>query len=281
MKKTLGVIYKITNIVNNKVYIGKLSRKSDFTNYWGSGLLIKRSIKKYGINNFKKEILEIVNIANQNINEKEKFWINTLNSNNLEIGYNISKGGDGGDNFSNKPEELKNITRIRISKAHKGIKQNLDWVKKRTTKTTGKGNGMYGKTHTVEAISKIRKALKGRKLSDSVKSLMRERMLGSKNSVHKVLKDPLKYKKFIENMSKATTGSKNARAINVSQFNLNGQFLKIFGTLKEVSVYFKGYKDSIFIKKLKQAVDTKTPFLNYLWKYNNTKIIEKLVDGAM
>jgi hypothetical protein len=33
------VIYKITNLINNKIYIGKLSRASDFKNYWGSGLL--------------------------------------------------------------------------------------------------------------------------------------------------------------------------------------------------------------------------------------------------
>ena len=49
-------IYIVTNLINNKIYIGKESRNRN--NYFGSGLLINRAIEKYGIINFKKEILE-------------------------------------------------------------------------------------------------------------------------------------------------------------------------------------------------------------------------------
>ena len=87
-------IYKITNLVNKKIYIGK-DTTSD-KNYFGSGLLIKRSIEKFGIENFKKEILEEC-ITNEELCEKEKKWIKFFNSTNLDIGYNISNGGDGGD----------------------------------------------------------------------------------------------------------------------------------------------------------------------------------------
>jgi hypothetical protein len=110
-------IYKITNLINNKIYIGK-DTTSD-KNYYGSGILIKKSIKKYGKENFKKEILEECD-TNDKLCDREKYWINFYNSTNLTIGYNISKGGDGGDTLSNNP----NINEIKskISKFRKGKK---------------------------------------------------------------------------------------------------------------------------------------------------------------
>jgi hypothetical protein len=50
------IIYKTTNLINGKFYIGKDERNKD--DYLGSGLLLNRAIKKYGINNFIKEIIE-------------------------------------------------------------------------------------------------------------------------------------------------------------------------------------------------------------------------------
>jgi hypothetical protein len=110
-------VYKITNVVNGKIYIGKdiVSDK----NYYGSGVLIKRAIEKYGKENFKKEILEECN-SNNELCEKEKYWINYYNSTNLNIGYNISKGGDGGDTLSNNPNI--DIIKSKISRVRKGKK---------------------------------------------------------------------------------------------------------------------------------------------------------------
>lgn len=94
-------IYKITNLINNKIYIGKdTTSKSD---YFGSGLLITRSIDKYGKENFIKEIIDEAT-NHQELSEKEIYWINKFDSNNLEVGYNITKGGDGGDTLTNHPE---------------------------------------------------------------------------------------------------------------------------------------------------------------------------------
>lgn len=94
-------IYKITNKLNGKIYIGKDVK--DNPNYFGSGLLIKRAIVKYGIENFSKEILVECN-SNEELNEKEKYWIKYYNSI-RPIGYNISEGGDGGDTFTNHPNK--------------------------------------------------------------------------------------------------------------------------------------------------------------------------------
>lgn len=86
-------IYKTTNIVNNKIYVGK--QVKNIESYLGSGILLQLAIIKYGKENFKKEILEICN-NKKDLSIREIWWINYLDSRNLEKGYNISKGGDGG-----------------------------------------------------------------------------------------------------------------------------------------------------------------------------------------
>jgi hypothetical protein len=93
-------IYKITNTLNFKVYIGKDTTTNP--NYYGSGVILKYAIKKHGIANFTKEIIDTA--ANkEDLAKKEKYWIEYYNSDDREIGYNITKGGDGGDTISNNP----------------------------------------------------------------------------------------------------------------------------------------------------------------------------------
>lgn len=86
------VIYKITNLINGKIYIGKDSKNK--TNYFGSGIAIKPAIEKYGKGNFKKEIIDSAETFDE-LNEKEIFWIKKLESYKSSIGYNRSYGGDG------------------------------------------------------------------------------------------------------------------------------------------------------------------------------------------
>jgi len=98
------IVYKTTNLINGKVYIGKDA--SNNPNYYGSGLLLAKAIKKYGKENFKKEILEECHSL-EDLNTREKYWIASLNTTNRKIGYNIAIGGMGGDTYSNQSESRK------------------------------------------------------------------------------------------------------------------------------------------------------------------------------
>ena len=88
----IGYVYKTSNLTNNKIYIGK-RQKSNFDNYYlGSGKKLKSAIKCYGKENFKCEVLQWCFTIDE-LNIAEKYWINKYESQNPEIGYNISDGG--------------------------------------------------------------------------------------------------------------------------------------------------------------------------------------------
>ena len=138
------VIYKTTNLINNKFYIGK--DKFDKKDYLGSGLILKRAIAKHGIDNFKKEILQTCN-TKEELNEAEIYWIKFYNATDKTIGYNIALGGAGGDTYTNNP--------------------NLEIIK---AKFAGKNNPFYNKKHTKKTKEKIRKSRLGQKSWNSGKT---------------------------------------------------------------------------------------------------------------
>jgi group I intron endonuclease len=142
----MGVIYKTTNLVNGKIYIGKrILSKEKFlrSGYYGSGTL-KLSISKYGLENFNKEILEEVD--NENLSLREVFWIKELCSNDLEIGYNLNIGGNC--KYGRKIGRMSDETKQKLREATtKYIKEN--------------GHPFKDKSHTEETKELIRSKLKG------------------------------------------------------------------------------------------------------------------------
>lgn len=84
-------IYKITNTVNGKHYIGKHQTKDLDDGYFGSGKLLKYAIKKYGLDNFHKEIIKICS-SEKEMNLLEKILVVP----DPEISYNLCPGGQGG-----------------------------------------------------------------------------------------------------------------------------------------------------------------------------------------
>jgi len=87
-------IYKITNLINEKFYIGKHITKNLNDNYYGSGKIIRSAIKKYGKENFSKEVICLCNNIEE-MNELEKYLISENLKRNTS-NYNLGPGGDGG-----------------------------------------------------------------------------------------------------------------------------------------------------------------------------------------
>lgn len=168
-------IYKITNNTNGKIYIGK--DESNRPNYLGSGKLIKRAITKYGIENFTKEIIEECDDS-KILQEREKFWIKEHQSQNLETGYNISPGGDGGDTISNHTNKKEIIEKI--SKALKGRIFSEEHKKKLRENHNSKNP---------EVGRKISQKLKGRIFSEEHKEKLRQANLGKKRSPESIDKN--------------------------------------------------------------------------------------------
>ena len=87
-------IYKITNKINNKWYIGKHNGTNP--NYMGSGKLLKRAVNKYGLENFQKEILEYCSSETE-LNQREIIILSETNATTDPNSYNLAEGGEGGD----------------------------------------------------------------------------------------------------------------------------------------------------------------------------------------
>ena len=99
MNKKHYLVYKTTNLVNGKIYIGKHETDNLDDGYLGSGKLLIRAIKKYGEENFKREILFECS-SKEEMDAKEAELVNEDFLKRKDV-YNIKLGGDGGWNYIN------------------------------------------------------------------------------------------------------------------------------------------------------------------------------------
>jgi len=166
-------IYKITNLINGEIYIGKHQTKDLNDGYMGSGKHLKSAQNKHGIENFTKEILfQFDNEADMNAKEAllvtEEFCLR-------EDTYNLCPGGNGGFgylNMSGKSVSLDeqrrldpNFSKKASAAAARVIKRLMetddDFVTKRKIHSSlgGKNSrGFTGKKHSEDTIQKLRKS---------------------------------------------------------------------------------------------------------------------------
>jgi len=159
----LYTIYKITNRINGKIYIGKHQTKDLNDGYMGSGKLLKSAIKKHGLENFSKEYIFVFdNEADMNAKEAEivteQFVENDTN-------YNLCPGGKGGWGYVNEffltRNDRINAGRIGQAASPGRIHEREDYreILKKASKarvSCGKPFDTFkGKTHTEETKQKI------------------------------------------------------------------------------------------------------------------------------
>lgn len=110
-------LYKITNLVNNKVYVGVHKTENMSDGYMGSGKIIRQAIKKYGLSNFKKEILETFDDYQSMLTRESEIVNEKFISKNCV--YNMKLGGSGGFDYINANKL--NLTKEVLEKRGKSI----------------------------------------------------------------------------------------------------------------------------------------------------------------
>ena len=163
-------VYKITNLVNEKIYVGVHKTKDLNDEYMGSGNLIKKAIEKYEIENFKKEYISIFDNA-EDMFKMESELVNEDFLERTDV-YNLKSGGFGGWDYVNKygnPNRTFSMDCIlKGVESRKWLFENdEDWLK-RLKKTisiavneyylNGGINGFSGKRHTEETKRKMGEA---------------------------------------------------------------------------------------------------------------------------
>lgn len=153
----IGYIYKITNKINEKSYIGKTNnikrRWGEHKGGKGNTAILNKAIKKYGIDNFDFSIVEekefdSIDALNQGLSQMEIDYIAKYNT--YKRGYNATIGGEGASGH-HVSDELKQLYREQALERYKSEEERLKC-----------GDGMRGKHHTKEVREKIKKALLNR-----------------------------------------------------------------------------------------------------------------------
>ncbi|MHA1380697.1 MAG: NUMOD3 domain-containing DNA-binding protein [Candidatus Helarchaeota archaeon] len=211
-----GYIYMIKNKVNGKIYIGQTTDKrgyrADLTlsqikyNY---NPHLYNSFAKYGRDCF---VIKIVDSGKdqEELNQKEEYYIQKYNTLDQDYGYNIRHGGSHGKHSEEAKERMSQTRKgsvlseehrrkigeakkgnilsedhkRRISKANKGNKHFLgrkhseETKRKMSEAKKGEKHYNYGNNHSEETKKKISKALKGRVFSEETKRKMSEARKG-------------------------------------------------------------------------------------------------------
>lgn len=197
------LIYKITNTINGKIYIGQTSQsiKSRWKNHLIDCKRAKNNkfynaIKKYGEENFVIEIIEYGIGSQELLNKKERHWIKFYDS--YKNGYNSTWGGE------ESPMHYKEVCK-KVSNTMKGRGLTEEHKKKISLSNKGKP----GTPHTEEFKKYISEILSNRIVSQETREKLKNANLGKKQSKETKLKrsKAMKGRKFTEEHKKKISES--------------------------------------------------------------------------
>jgi group I intron endonuclease len=209
-----GFIYITTNLINGKKYIGQKMFRISWQDYLGSGKYFLKAVKKYGKENFSREIIAIA-YSKEELDKLEIEFIKKHNAVESKDYYNLAFGGESITGLHHSEE-----TRKKMSEAQMGEKGN-----------------MYGKHHSEETKKKLSNANKNYIVSEETKKKISEATKGKKrsdNTKKKIseIQTKINSEQEVEIRYKYKTG-------NYSQQKLAEEYLVTQSTINNV-VNFKG-----------------------------------------
>jgi group I intron endonuclease len=144
-------IYKITNTINGKFYIGSSKniefRWNDHKQYLRGNYHVNPKLQnawnKYGEDKFIFEILEETESSQEILFDRENYYLSTLKPYERTVGYNICPKAEGGDLITYNPNREQ-------------------FIKKMILINGGENNGMYGKLHSIKSIDAMKQKAIGR-----------------------------------------------------------------------------------------------------------------------
>ena len=160
MESPYGFIYITTNMVNGKRYLGQKKFDAHWKNYLGSGTVFRSAVKKYGKENFSRNIVQIC-FSEEELNKAEYDLTIFLNVVEDSSWYNLKEGGSNGkygeearrkisENHANVSGKNHPMYGKHITEEHKKRLRDA-----RVEKCSGENNHMYGKQHSEETKNKI------------------------------------------------------------------------------------------------------------------------------
>lgn len=182
-------VYKTTNLINNKIYIGIHKTTNPNDKYLGSGKLLLEAVRKYGEENFRKEVLFDFNNDKQ-MKEKEKEIVTEEFCRRKDT-YNITLGGEGGWFYVNKSGLAKSKEHTSVASRHHSflIKNDASYRQKyikimkermsskdvkekikasRIRNGTWRKKTFLGKRHTEETKQRISNSRKGKQTTSTL-----------------------------------------------------------------------------------------------------------------
>ena len=232
------VIYLTTNMVNGKKYLGKDSKNS--RSYFGSGTILRKAMKKYGKQNFRKEIIEECSSL-EHLIEREEYWLNYYNAGNNPNFYNMhnhSSGAPSGKSNKLFGTKMSKELRDKISNGLMGRVQSEETRSKIRQSNIGKNKGKHPSDETRKKLSL---AATGRLHTEEVKEKLRIKSMGNKSRTgmphlqetkDKIRLAHLGVKKNPESVYKNFLARKKKP---ISQYDTNGNLVKEYDGVRLAS----------------------------------------------